>query len=101
MFGDMGLGLLLFCMGGSMIIFKNKLLNSPAGPAADFRYLLTLMGFFAFYCGFIYNDFICMSFNIFGSCYSVPPVPEGQGEELLQAENCVYPAGLDPVWSRS
>ena len=33
-----------------------------------------MMGFFATYCGWIYNDFIGMNLNIFGSCYDVPVV---------------------------
>jgi V-type H+-transporting ATPase subunit a len=101
MFGDMSLGLLLFIMGLSLIFFREQMGNSPLAALSEFRYLLALMGFFAFYCGFIYNDFICMSLNLFGSCYEVPPYPEGEGLELRPAEGCVYPAGLDPVWSRS
>lgn len=33
------------------------------------RYLLTFMGFFSFYCGIIYNDFLSLKLNLFGSCY--------------------------------
>lgn len=37
------------------------------------RYLIITMGFFAFYCGFIYNDFLSMNLDIFGSCYDPNP----------------------------
>lgn len=54
------------------------------------RYLLLLMGFFATYCGLIYNDFMSIPLTLFGSsCYA--------GEK----QTCVYPFGIDPVWMSS
>jgi len=63
------------------------------------RYLLTLMGFFAIFCGFIYNDFVSLSLNLFGSCYSTDGVKAGQ--PLKSISDCVYPIGLDPAWNIS
>ena len=58
-----------------------------------------MMGFFAFYNGVIYNDYLSLSLNLFGSCYdlntAVPP------EWVLKDAECIYPFGLDPVWSMS
>ena len=40
-------------------------------PLVAHRYLVTLMGFFATYCGFIYNDTLSMSINYFGTCMNM------------------------------
>jgi V-type H+-transporting ATPase subunit a len=58
------------------------------------------MGFFSTYCGFIYNDFLSISLNIFISCYNVNNVTEGNPIPRI-SDNCVYPMGIDPVWSVS
>ncbi len=55
------------------------------------------MGFFAAYCGFIYNDYLSISLDLFGSCYPVEGI-EPQ-EPIPATPGCVYPFGLDPVWS--
>ena len=52
------------------------------------------MGFFATYCGLIYNDMMAMPLNLFGTCYK-----DGEeGTTPTQIENCVYPFGIDPKW---
>ncbi|CAD8074247.1 unnamed protein product [Paramecium primaurelia] len=74
MFGDIGHGIVLTLFGfyllifGQSIIKRIKLQNSSEYLAyADIqsiyqcRYLITLMGLFATYCGFIYNDFFSLS----------------------------------------
>jgi len=34
-----------------------------------FKYVMMLMGFFATYVGFMYNEFFSIPLNLFGSCY--------------------------------
>jgi V-type H+-transporting ATPase subunit a len=58
------------------------------------RFLLSMMGFFAFFSGFIYNDFASIPFNIFGTCFEQLP----HSTHTAQIEGCVYPLGLDPRW---
>lgn len=40
-----------------------------------------------------------MSLDLFGSCYKTEGITAGN--PALRSENCVYPFGLDPVWSVS
>ena len=62
------------------------------------RLMILLMGFCAFYCGWIYNDFVSISFDMFGSCYKLV-----DDEMVLKnpQKHCTYPIGVDPVWSVS
>ena len=70
----------------------------------DLRYLLLMMGFFAFYAGLLYNDFLSLGVDLFGSRYT-----EGQTTErgieykpMFDTSNSggpgPYPFGLDPAW---
>jgi len=71
MFGDIGHGLVLFSLG-LYLVFNDSWISKSSGFLKNFsrlRYMITLMGFFAFYCGWIYNDLIGFSYNFFGSCY--------------------------------
>jgi len=57
------------------------------------------MGFFAVFCGVIYNDFTSVGMNLFGSsCYDIPEV--GSNTATLK-EDCIYPIGVDPAWYMS
>lgn len=45
--------------------------NHPLKDLVPIRYLLLLMGFFAAYCGLMYNDLMSLPLNLFGSCYEI------------------------------
>jgi len=97
MFGDIGHGLLVFAFGLYLCLNKTNI-EKGKGLLAGLlygRYLLTMMGFFALYCGFLYNDFMALPLNIFGTCYG-PGGPNGALQKTTP--NCVYAFGIDPAW---
>lgn len=51
------------------------------------------MGLFAVYVGWIYNDFLSLAVNAFGSCYDL--VDEKWERRY---PTCTYPFGIDPAW---
>jgi V-type H+-transporting ATPase subunit a len=94
MFGDIGHGLLLF-IGASYLCLKSESLKSNPSMYIflKIRYLLLLMGFYATFCGLIYNDMMAMPLNLFGSCYT-----NFTDKSAHQNDECVYPFGIDPKW---
>lgn len=109
----MGHGSILLMEGLYMVLNADKLKQSKAGKAiAKYRYLFTLMGMMATYCGFIYNEFFALKLNLFGSCYDLNNIKEqvkGQNPEDSRSKwfwprkwpKCTYPMGMDPVWGQS
>jgi len=110
MYGDIGHGTFLFCAGLYLLYNekandKAKLGEMAAGMHAG-RYMITMMGFFAIYAGFIYNDMFSLGLNLFKSRWAF------EGQEYYNVENgavaenvyeagsdqSVYPFGLDPIW---
>ena len=69
MFGDIMHGAILFAFGLMMVFRADKYEKGFFSLLVPHRYLITLMGFFSFYCGFIYNDYLSIALNLFGSCY--------------------------------
>ena len=71
MFGDIGHGGLLFAFAIFLCLKKDSILKNHRELffLLKIRYLLLLMGFYAFFCGFIYNDMMSIPLNLFGSCY--------------------------------
>ncbi len=95
MFGDIGHGFMLLLFATYLCTSKDELIASKSALAAVLkaRYLLLFMGFFALYAGWMYNDFLSIPLNVFGSCYI------NQGETAgKQQKDCVYPFGMDPKW---
>lgn len=118
MFGDMGHGGLLFAVG-LLMIFANNALKKLSPAASLLRHIITMMGFFAMFNGFIYNEFFAIPIDFFGSCYSknvaIVAVPTGKEYKDSGATkgyqrdtsyspagyDCVYPFGIDPRWGQS
>ena len=98
MFGDIGHGLIMFIFGLYLVFNNNSIKKSSFAFASDLRYMVLMMGFFAFYCGWVYNDFLGMDLNIFGSCYTIQKQNDGKEIILPPDQNCIYPFGIDPIW---
>lgn len=116
MFGDIGHGSLLFLVGILLCVFNDTLKKTPIRDFLFTRYFVLFMGFFALYCGLLYNDFLSLSLNLFGSCYDGELTEPCWGDDETsmcipykkphstpdgELTGCVYPFGIDPVWSLS
>lgn len=104
MFGDLGHGSVLLVVGIIMCLSKDFVLTRNPGLAGMFaiRYLILLMGFFAAFCGLIYNDFMAIPiWASWGSCYDIVKHKGADNhthEEAILKPDCVYPIGVDPIW---
>lgn len=99
MFGDIAHGFLVFILGVYLCYKKQTLEKSDSilKGLLPGRYLIAMMGFFSFYCGLMYNDFLYFAIDLFGSCYEL----ERDVSPMVlhrKNEDCVYPIGIDPVW---
>ncbi|CAD8142676.1 unnamed protein product [Paramecium pentaurelia] len=95
MFADIGHGLCLLLLGLYLCIYNQdiKNANSVLKHTLIVRHMLLMMGFWAFYNGWIYNDFMSVPLNLFGSQNEI-----NQYKWVLKDESCVYSFGIDPVW---
>lgn len=97
MFGDIGHGFTLICFTSLIFIKGWGSTPNPDDFAYQLRYLFLLMGFFATYCGLMYNDFCAIPLDLFGSCYNIAG-KKGLPAPGVDIDSCVYPIGLDPAW---
>lgn len=114
MFGDIAHGGVLFLVGAILCLFSEQIKRKAPGMEIflSLRYMILLMGLFAAYCGFIYNDFMAIPVWFFDSCYDlkeivgpdgtpVPPSSAHPHRIPVSAElkpDCTYPIGIDPTW---
>lgn len=73
MYGDVGHGMCILFFALFLIFIydkiKNKKNNEMLAMVLEGRYMLLLMGIFAVYAGFLYNDFFAIPLNIFSSMF--------------------------------
>jgi len=96
MFGDIGHGFLILLLGIYLEVNRKQIYesNSILKETIKYRYILLLMGFFSFFCGLIYNDFMAIPLSIFQSCYT----NDETQKIAIKKEECTYPFGMDPKW---
>ena len=71
MFGDIGHGFVLFLAGSVLCLLSDFIRAKAPGMEAilSMRYILVLMGLFATFAGFIYNDLMAIPLWIWDSCF--------------------------------
>jgi V-type H+-transporting ATPase subunit a len=75
MFGDIGHGMVLLLFALVLCIKHAEIASWKYLKAfLPHRYMLLLMGLFSLYCGFIYNEYLSVNLNFFGSCYQLAQV---------------------------
>jgi len=135
MFGDIGHGFMMSLTGALLCLFEQRLSSAASnemfGTLYHGRYNILLMGLFAIYCGFIYNELFSVPLEIFGStawcsgemddpqCSRIPGTSPDATQKWLRSNlneafdfatgksneievtAQVYPFGSDPGWSHT
>jgi len=105
MFGDVGHGTLLFLVALYMCLKEKSIMKMKLDEMVEMcfqgRYLLLLMGVFAIYCGFIYNELFSIPMNIFGSRWQFNPNSNDPLDGQWTNPATAYPFGVDPAWKGS
>ena len=99
MFGDIGHGSLILILSIWLCLKKDEILKTMPDfkMLVKTRYFFLMCGFFAFFNGWIYNDFFATPLGIFGTCYENKMGDDGKMIAERKGD-CVYPIGLDPKW---
>lgn len=95
MFGDVMHGAFILAFALYSIYYGKPGGSGIASAVYPLRNFLLLMGIFATFCGFCYNDYTSIPLYLFGdSCYYFV-----EGEPTAHVKpDCVYPIGVDPSW---
>lgn len=102
MFGDIGHGFIMMLAALACILVEKKFPKGLGNELLDQfffgRYIVVLMGIFAIYTGFMYNDIFSLSLHMAPSHWEWPKnITEGVSVEAIPTDN-LYPFGLDPGW---
>ncbi|CAE7329849.1 ATP6V0A4 [Symbiodinium pilosum] len=99
MYGDVGHGILLF-LAGLWLCRNAETFRFTQPSLFSARYMVVSLGFFAIYCGFMYNDFFSVGLQIFNSRYK--DAGDGNWIPTFDVKNeggtGPYPFGLDWAW---
>ncbi|KAL7069406.1 putative vacuolar proton translocating ATPase subunit A [Cryptosporidium serpentis] len=106
MYGDVGHGFIVLLFGLYLLYAYQRLKkenNEILNMLLNGRYMITLMGFFATYCGLLYNDFFSLGLNLFGSRFIQSNQTTVDGSHIYipnssQKTSYPYPFGFDPAW---
>lgn len=111
MFGDIGHGGVLLAVG-IWAVWNAESFKYTIPQLYQGRYMLCMMGFFATYAGFIYNDMFSVGLNLFGSRWIEDEAQTKGGEgNVINFKSAYdikneggpgpYPLGIDPAWHGS
>ena len=99
MFGDIGHGSLILLLSIWLVLKKDEILKTmpELKMLVKTRYFFVMCGFFAFFNGWIYDDFFATPLGFFGTCYENKKGDNGKMIGVRKGD-CVYPIGIDPKW---
>ena len=106
MYGDIGHGFVLTCAATYLLMMERswsqRRLGEMEAMAFGGRYMLLMMGCFAVYCGFIYNDMFSLGLKLFEPKWGNPT--SEVTKEFTKTGHLTgevyepYAFGLDPTW---